>query len=140
MKVRYMDLINDILKSIEESDLSETNYGEIKSEINDILQKIGYKNVKETIKKLSEYRYCPDIHDLRVGRFIRYIPLEGKFKLQIKNGGIIINIKKSDNDILITCKNLLNRIFTVSFSKCVIFQKLTTDETIILDAIKYLKL
>ena len=73
-----MDLINDILKSIEESDLSDTNYGEIRSEINDILQKIGYQNVKETIKILKEYRFSPDISDLRIGRYIRFIPLAGK--------------------------------------------------------------
>lgn len=135
-----MDLINDILKSIEESDLSDTNYGEIRSEINDILQKIGYQNVKETIKILKEYRFSPDISDLRIGRYIRFIPLAGKNILKLQNGGIIINIKKGDNDILIICKNQRNRIFTVSFSKTIIFQKLTTDEIIILDAIKYLKL
>jgi hypothetical protein len=135
-----MDLVKDILKSIEESELSETNYGEIKSEINNILQKIGYKNVKETIKKLSEYRYCPDIHNLIVGRYVRYIPLDGKLKLKLQNGGIIINIKTGEEDILIICKNIRNRIFTVPFGKSIIFQKLTTDETIILDAIKYLKL
>ena len=135
-----MDLINDILKSIEESELSDTSYGEIRSEINDILQKIGYKDVKETIKKLKEYRFSPDISDLRIGRYIRFIPLEGKNLMKLQNGGIIINIKKGVNDILIICKNQRNRIFTVSFSKTIIFQKLTTDETIILDAIKYLKL
>ena len=135
-----MDLINDILKSIEESDLSDTNYGEIRSEINDVLQKIGYSNVKETIKILKEYRFSSDISDLRIGRYIRFIPLAGKNILKLQNGGIIINIKKGDNDILIICKNQRNRIFTVSFSKTIIFQKLTTDEIIILDAIKYLKL
>lgn len=135
-----MDLVNDILKSVEESELSDTNYGEIKSEINDILQKIGYKNVKETIRVLSEYRFSSNISDLRAGRYIRYIPLLGKNKLKLQNGGIIINIKKGDKDILIICKNQRNRIFTVSFSKSIVFQKLTTDETIILDAIKYLKL
>ena len=140
MKVRYMDIVKDILKSIEESDLSETNYGEIKSEINDILQKIGYINVKQTIKTLSEYRFCEDINDLRLGRYVRYIPLDGKFKLKLQNGGIIINIKTGEEDILIICKNIRNRIFTVPFGKSIIFQKLTTDETIILDAIKYLKL
>jgi len=135
-----MDLINDILKSIEESDLSDTNYGEIRSEINDVLQKISYPNVKETIKILKEYRFSPDVSNLTVGRYIRYIPLEGKFLMKLQNGGIIINIKKGDKDILIICKNQRNRLFTVSFSKAIIFQKLTTDETIILDAIKYLKL
>lgn len=135
-----MDIVKDILKSIEESDLSETNYGEIKSEINDILQKIGYINVKQTIKTLSEYRFCEDINDLRLGRYVRYIPLDGKFKLKLQNGGIIINIKTGEEDILIICKNIRNRIFTVPFGKSIIFQKLTTDETIILDAIKYLKL
>ena len=135
-----MDIVKDILKSIEESELSETNYGEIKSEINDILQKIGYNNVKETIKTLSEYRFCEDTNDLRLGRYIRYIPLDGKLKLKLQNGGIIINIKTGEEDILIICKNIRNRIFTIPFSKSIIFQKLTTDETIILDAIKYLKL
>lgn len=135
-----MDLIDDILKSIENSELSETNYGEIRSEINDILQKIGYPNVKETIKTLKEYRFSSDITDLRIGRYIRYIPLAGKHIMKLQNGGIIINIKKGDKDILIICKNQRNRLFTVSFSKAIIFQKLTTDETIILDAIKYLKL
>ena len=135
-----MDLINDILNSIEESELSDTSYGEIRSEINDILQKIGYPDVKETIKTLKEYRFSPNISDLRIGRYIRFIPLAGKNIMKLQNGGIIINIKKGDNDILIICKNQRNRLFTVSFSKAIIFQKLTTDETIILDAIKYLKL
>lgn len=135
-----MDLINDILKSVEESELSDTSYGDIRSEINDILQKIGYKDVKETIKKLKEYRFSPNISDLRIGRYIRFIPLEGKNLMKLQNGGIIINIKKGENDILIICKNQRNRLFTVSFSKAIIFQKLTTDETIILDTIKYLKL
>lgn len=135
-----MDLINDILKSIEESELSETNYGEIRSEINDVLQKIGYPNVKETIKILKEYRFFPNVSNLTIGRYIRFIPLEGKNFMKLQNGGIIINIKKGDKDILIICKNQRNRIFTVSFSKTIIFQKLTTDEIIILDAIKYLKL
>ena len=135
-----MDLINDILNSIEESELSDTSYGEIRSEINDILQKIGYPDVKKTIKTLKEYRFSPNISDLRIGRYIRFIPLEGKNIMKLQNGGIIINIKKGDNDILITCKNQRNRLFTVSFSKAIIFQKLTMDETIILDAIKYLKL
>ena len=135
-----MDLINDILKSIEESELSDTSYGELRSDINDILQKIGYKDVKETIKTLKEYRFSPNISDLRTGRYIRYIPLAGKNFMKLQNGGIIINIKKGVKDILIICKNQRNRLFSVSFSKAIIFQKLTTDETIILDTIKYLKL
>ena len=135
-----MDIVNDILKTIDESELSDTSYGDIRSEINDILQKIGYPHVKETIRILKEYRFVSNISDLRTGRYIRYIPLAGKNKLKLQNGGIIINIKKGDKDILIICKNQRNRIFTVSFSKAIVFQKLTTDETIILDAIKYLKL
>ena len=135
-----MDLIDDILKSIENSELSDTNYGDIRSKINDILQKIGYPTIKETIKTLTEYRFSSNIYDLRIGRYIRFIPLTGKHSMKLQNGGIIINIKKGDKDILIICKNQRNRLFTVSFSRAIIFQKLTTDETIILDAIKYLKL
>ena len=135
-----MDFVNDILKSIEDSEFQDMDYGTIKSDINDILQKIHYKNIKQTLVKLKEYRFCEDLEDLRLGRYIRFIPLTGKNKMKLQNGGIIINIKKGDKDILIICKNQRNRIFTVSFSKAIVFQKLTTDETIILDAIKYLKI
>lgn len=135
-----MDLINEILEGIEKSELSDTNYGIIKSENNDILQKIHHNNIKAALKKLNEYRFCDNVNMLNTGRYIRYIPLLGMNMLKLANGGIIINIKRSDSDILIICKNAFNRIFTVSFTKSIIFQKFTTDEKIILDAIKYLEI
>ena len=55
-----MDLINEILQGIEKSELSDTNYGIIKSENNDILQKIHHNNIKAALKKLNEYRFCDD--------------------------------------------------------------------------------
>lgn len=133
-----MDLIQEILKSINESELSNTSYSDIKNDMNNILQKIKFKDVKKTLLILKEYMFSSELETIVIGRYIRYIPLTGEHKLKLKNGGIIINIKKKNDDILIICKNTYNRFFTVSFNKCVIFQKFTNDEKIILDAIKYL--
>tara|TARA_A100001015_G_C14370486_1_gene474014 strand:+ start:80 stop:496 length:417 start_codon:yes stop_codon:yes gene_type:complete len=138
-----MDLIQELLENVESSELSDTNYGMIKSDINDILQKIHYKDIKDGLKRLKNYRFCSDINDLRIGRYIRYISLEQKKgdNLVIKNGGIIINIKKSKNDILIICRGIAkNMFFSLKFSSNIIFQKLTDDEIIILDTIKYMDL
>lgn len=133
-----MDLIKDILSSINESEFSDTSYGDIKSDMNDILQRIQFKNVKKTLGVLKDYRFCSELETIVIGRYIRYIPLTGEHRMKLKNGGFIINIKKSKDDILIICKNVFNKIFTVFFNKCVVFQKFTNDEKIILDAIKYL--
>ena len=96
-----MDLIQDILKSINESELSNTSYGDIKSEMNDILQKIQFKNVKKTLTILKDYRFCSELETIVIGRYIRYIPLTGEHKLKLKNGGIIINIKQRVQQLLI---------------------------------------
>ena len=89
-----MDLIQEILKSINESELSNTSYSDIKNDMNNILQKIQFKDVKKTLLILKEYMFSSELETIVIGRYIRYIPLTGEHKLKLKNGGIIINIKK----------------------------------------------
>ena len=135
-----MDILQDILKTIENSDLSDSSYGSIKQENNNILQKLHFKNIKNTLDKLKYYKYCNKISDLRYGSYIRYIKVDTDKEFKLEKGGFIIKTNIINNDIIITCKNTMNLIFNIYFSKSVIFQKLSNDEIIILDAIKYLKL
>jgi hypothetical protein len=57
---------------------------------------------------------------------------KGKHKLT--NGGIVVNIKFMDNGIHIITMNSQNRFHQYKFDECITFQKLSTEEQLILMA------
>ena len=44
-----------------------------------------------------------------------------------------------DDILCITCKNAYNRIFRLNFSECLVFQKITQQEHILLKVMGYLQ-
>ena len=94
-----------------------------------------YKNVKNQIKKkLKEYRYIDEIHELHIGTFIRWIKFKSDNTISITNGALLTDVLFEDN-IQLLLKNNMNRFFRVNFNDNLIFQKLTDQEKIILFAI-----
>ena len=89
-------------------------------------------------KKLSEYRYCTDMSDLQYGYYIRWIPLKDPENLYLTNGGIMCDMKIVNNQIQIFCKNFRNRFFQFKFDEAVIFQKISSQEKVILSVLDYL--
>jgi hypothetical protein len=51
---------------------------------------------------------------------------------------MICDIKITDNGVLITCKNFMHRHYTFKMDECLIFQKLTTQEKVIIHALDHL--
>jgi hypothetical protein len=47
-------------------------------------------------------------------------------------------MKAKDESVIITCKNRMNRLFNLKLEECMIFQKLTSQEEVILSAMKFL--
>ncbi len=90
------------------------------------------------LKKLKEYRYVDEINDLKYGSFIRWIPIIDPSNLPLHHCGIICEIKITDNGVLITCKNFMHRHYTFKMDECLIFQKLTAQEKIIINALDIL--
>ena len=111
----------------------------IKKEKNDILQKLllPREKLKNMHKSLKNYRYIDEISSLNYGSYIRWISLKDPQKIKLTNGGIVCDIKVNDN-IHIVCKNKLNMMFTLTMSECLVFQKLTNQEQILLSALNYL--
>ena len=111
---------------------------EIKSKKNDILQKLNLtrEENKENLTKLKEYRYIDNINDLNYGSFIRCINLKKINNLCLNNGGFVCDIK-INNGIEILCRNNYNKFFQIKFDENLIFQKLTEQEKIILNVLKY---
>lgn len=91
------------------------------------------------LKKLQGYRYIDELHDLKHGGFIRWIPITDPNYLPLHHCGIICDIKITDNGIIITSKNFMHRHYTFKMDECLIFQKLTSQEKVIIAALDHLQ-
>ena len=57
--------------------------------------------------------------------------------IKITNGAIVAEIKFCDSGTQVLCKTIQNRIFQIKYDECVIFQKLSTGEQLVLMAYEY---
>ena len=137
-------LENDNNESIVELDMK--NISAIK---NDLLQQlpITSEELKKLNKQLKSYRFVDNVKEINYGNYIRWIPLK-KFinnnnnnnnnKIKLTNGGFICDMKVINNIVYIYCKNSMNMIFNLTLDDNIIFQKLNSQEQVILSAIKYI--
>ena len=138
-----MDIDNLVyaLENETNEQIIDKSFSSIKSQMNDVLQQLGLSRelLRETLKKLKNYKYCESLKEVEYGRYIRWINLKSD-ELKLTAGGIICKIEllKCEH-LFITVKNNLNRLFKINFNECLIFQKLTDQEIIILKVFKYLE-
>ena len=91
------------------------------------------------LKKLKGYRYVDEMNDIKYGGFIRWIPITNPNYLPLHYCGMICDIKITDNGVLITCKNFMHRHYTFKMDECLIFQKITSQEQLIIYALDHLE-
>jgi hypothetical protein len=135
--------INELLTALdnqENNTIINLTSNKIKQQKNDILQKLQLprEKLKEFHKKLKQYRYCEDLDDIQYGGFIRWISLKNPNNIKLTNGGIICDIKNHNNQALFLLKNNMNRFFQINFNECLVFQKLSRQESIILAILDYI--
>lgn len=108
---------------------------------NDILQKLqlSRETLKEFHKKLKNYRYVEDLADIKYGSFIRWINIKNIHDIKLTNGGVIIDVLFYPTGVQIKCKSFNNNFFSIKFDECLIFQKLTQQESILLNIMDMLK-
>ena len=90
------------------------------------------------LKKLKGYRYIDEMNELKYGAYIRWIPITDPNNLHLKYCGIICDIKITDAGIVIVCKNFMHRCYSFRMDNCLIFQKLTNQEQVILSALDHI--
>jgi len=134
------DKLEIALENENNAKIMELNSETIAKEKNDILQKLQLprEKLKEFHKKLKQYRYCEDLDDIQYGGFIRWISLKNPNNIKLTNGGIICDIKNHNNQALFLLKNNMNRFFQINFNECLVFQKLSRQESIILAILDYI--
>jgi hypothetical protein len=90
------------------------------------------------LKKLKGYRYVDEMNDIKYGGFIRWIPIIDPNNLPLHHCGMICDINITDNGVIIKCKNFMHRHYTFKMDECLIFQKITSQEQLIIYALDHL--
>ena len=93
-------------------------------------------------KKLNGYRYVDEIDELKCGTYLKWILLTDPDpdNLELTKGALFCEIKCKDDGVFIVCKNMgfSSRHFQIKMDECLLFQKLTTQELILLSALDHL--
>lgn len=123
---------NSFKKYVEEIN-NEKNFN-ILSECN-----LNEEKMYELLIKLKDYKYIDEIDDLKCGSFIRWIHLIDESNVDLNKYGIICDINFTDSGTIIRCKNFANRYYTLKMEECLIFQKFSKDEKIIIKMMDQVK-
>jgi hypothetical protein len=123
---------NEILLGLTNKKINEINYNIIKQ------LHLGKEVTIDYLKKLKGYRYIDEVQELRYGSYLRWIPISDPNYLPLHYAGIICDIKITDTGIILVCKNFMHRHYTFKMDECLIFQKLSEQEKVLLSALDHL--
>jgi len=86
---------------------------------------------------LREYRYVDEVDELRIGSYIRFFRLTAE-TLDLGQGGFLVDIQMSNQEIVLLFKNR-NRFFKLKLNECILFQKNTNQEKILIQILDQIK-
>lgn len=131
--------IEEIIQELDDKNLLYLTSGKIKELKNNVLQKL-YLERSELLhyhKVLKDYRYVDEIDEIKIGGYIRWFNIKKMENLKLTNGGFIVDMTPTDSDVQIICKNGRNRVFSLKLQECILFQKISSQENILIKIIDY---
>ena len=134
-------VLDEIIEDIEKYKLTGLNTKKVKEIKTRILKRIVTNNeeLKLYQKILTEYRYIDEVDEFRPGSYIRWFNLKKVESFKLMRGGFIVDLKPTDNDINILCKNGNNRFFYLKMNESIIFQKNTSQEQLLIRILDHMK-
>jgi hypothetical protein len=96
------------------------------------------ETILEYIKQLNGYMYIDEVNQLKIGAFIRWIPIKNPQDLPLKKGALVCDIKITDTGVAIVMKSFLHSYFQIKMDECLVFQKLTEQQQVLLSALDHL--
>ena len=140
MKNNEIDLLIKALDNIDNDSIMDLTTYKIK-EINlNILRELSLpiNTIQIYMRKLDGYKYVDEIKDIVIGSFIKWIPITNASYLPLNIGGIICSIKIENNGPIITCKNFMHKYYQLKIDECLVFQKLSKQNLVLLSALDHL--
>ena len=135
--------IDKLLKALDNDNnenIIDTTSESLRKELQDALKELELtkKDTNELAHKLRNYKYVDNISNLHSGAYIRWISLKNPDELYLTSGALLCDIKFDNEGVCLICKGFRNRHFQVRFDDCMIFQKLSDQEQVLLSALDYL--
>ena len=133
------DLLNKALENQQNAILLKLNtkqISEMNKQIVHGIPRISAKIAASHLKTLKGYRYVDEISDLKTNVYIKWIRLDTPNKLT--KGAISCSVKITNDGMLVMCKNYFGKFFYLNMDECVIFQKITTEESVLLSAMDFI--
>lgn len=93
---------------------------------------------KDYNKKLKEYRYIDEMNELKIGSFVRWIPITDPDDIHLTKGGIVCDLKITNTGMSIVVKNFAGKHYQTKMDECLLFQKMTGQELVLLAALDHL--
>jgi hypothetical protein len=127
---------NDYLENKTTRDVANT--------IMEELEELGLtkQEIEPIYIKLLGYRFVDEIHELHKGKNVRWIRRQNNARstnVKLTNGGIVVDIKFLDTGVQVLCLNSQQRFIQYKFDDCLTFQKLSSEEQLILMAYEHLE-
>ena len=134
-----MKKVHEAFGNEKNEDIINTSFQNIETDKNNIITQLPMTEEEQVdlYVKLENYRYCADVENIKVGRELMWIPLQDVDEIKTKNGRCAKVYDTSDDTNIIYI--IRGKMYTIIFSKNLIFQKITEEENIILRMVEYLK-
>jgi hypothetical protein len=128
---------NEYLLNKTSNQIIETNYIVLQELVLEKKELLKFMNL------LKGYRYIDDMSELKYGTYIRWIPIMNPREIKMVKGALFCDIKITDNGVYLICKSFHNKNckhFQIKLDECLVFQKLTEQEKMILSVMDHLSL
>ena len=137
--------VNKLLKALDDNSnetlLNFTTY-KIKEMNLNILKELqlSRKDTLDILKKIKDNKYVDEMNDLKYGAYIRWLAIEEPTNIYLTKGALFCEMKITDNGVFCICKNygFNSKHFQISMDKNLIFQRLTSQELVLLSALDHL--
>jgi hypothetical protein len=135
--------VDKLLKALDNEENQKflnLNSKKIKEMKIDILKELelSKEDMQSILQKLKEYIYVDEMSDLREGAFLRWIPIKDPENVHLTPGGVLCEINITDDGITLTCKNFAHKYYRIKTEENLVFQKLSSQEQVMITAMDYL--
>lgn len=113
----------------------EINEGKIR-ELSDL--NLSKDNLINLLTELKDYMYIFELPEIKLGSYIRWIPLSNPSDIKLTKGAIVCDIIVSNDGSTIKCKNYKNKFLYINIDKVLLFRKLNDQEKILISVSNYL--
>ena len=142
-----VDKLLDIIEGEDNHYLENKTLADVSKDIFDAIAELNIDTelAEYFCTRLAGYRHVERICDLKNGRQLCWIKRptisNGIIinKKNLINGGLLVNVKIDDSGVKLLCRAGVKLFFNIKFDDCLIFQKLSMEEQLVIMSYDYIE-